>query len=450
MKYRQIGSSELHASIIGLGTFELGGSSWWDPVDKDLAISSIRRSLDLGVNFIDTAPVYGFGESERIVGEAIRGVRDKFIISTKVGEEFTGYDQGRFHYSHDGKDVYTCLTPSSIHRQLESSLYNLGTDYIDIYTIHFFFEDPSVGRIDDIFSTLDSLIASGKVRTVGLSNISASHLRLFEDFLATHVSCVQLYTNVLDHALLDVEILRLMESNGISGIGINCLAKGLLSGTFPDDYIIKDRSERSESPWFLQGRISKVNSMIDGWRSLILEYEATPASLALAWVLSQNEVSHVLTGVTNFQHVIEAVSSANISLTDKDIRLMTSDAMSLRNQCIDSFIQGSYNFIRSLSHNKTPVAIWGAGVTLDYLCRRLPISDCNIVGVFDSNPSLCGEVRFGREIRMLQEATNYLPMGTILLVAIPSNPDDLNKCLQEAGIDVSETIHLGTLKALCK
>ena len=234
MEYVELGKSGIMASRVGLGTFEIGGSSWWDPVDRSQSKRTIEFALNAGINFIDTAPVYGFGESERIVGEVIRSNRQNVVLSTKIGEEFSGHNEGRFHYNHDGRSIYTCLKPASIRRQLDASLKNLNTDYVDILSPHFYFEDKAVGLVDDIWDSLNRLVECGKVRSLGFSNISPASFRKFTSLGGAVVSCAQLYTNVLDYSLIDVEMVDECLFSGVSGIGINGLAKGILSGAFPD------------------------------------------------------------------------------------------------------------------------------------------------------------------------------------------------------------------------
>lgn len=449
MRYRELGKSGLSASVIGLGTFEIGGSSWWDPVDQKVAVDTIKSATDMGINFIDTAPVYGFGQSEIIVGEAIKGIRDKVILCTKVGEEFSGRNEGRFHYNHDDRSVYTCLTRHAIMRQLEESLRNLQTDYIDIYMPHFFFDAPGVGEIDEVIETMSYLIEQGKIRAIGLSNISPGHFRRFVELGESKITCVQLYTNVLDHGLVSPDILEQSILCGISGIGINCLAKGLLTGTFPDDYLVRAGSERSESAWFCGGRVAQVNKMLASWEPIRNRHSASSAALSLAWVLSQRGVSHTLTGVTHVCHVLDAVRASEIELSVSELQFMSDIAVVLRNETVESMIGEATTRIETLAANGKPVAIWGAGVTLDYVCRRLPISSCNIVGVFDSNPLLWGQNRLGHIIKPLTDVGG-VGKGVTLIVAIPKEPQVLDPVLMDGNYGFQSVLHVGHLKALCK
>lgn len=449
MRYLNLGNSELSASVIGLGTFEIGGSSWWDPVDQHEAEKTIRYAIDRGINFIDTAPVYGFGHSEQVVGAALQGIRANVLLCTKVGEEFSGWNEGRFRYRHDGRSIYTCLTPRSIRRQLEDSLRNLRTSYIDVYMPHFFFDDPSIGRAEDVMDTLLRLVDEGLVRAIGFSNLQARHLQRFAAAGASHIACVQVYTNILDYDRVDHELIDSIESNGIAGVGINCLAKGLLAGAFADDYVARQGSERSESVWFQPGRVKQVNAMLAGWTDLKAQHNASSAALSLAWVLRQSATSHLLVGATSPQHIEDAVRASEIPLSLEDARRMEEDASALRENTVTPHVISATRILDALSEEGSPVAIWGAGVTLDYLVRRLPLQQCRILAVFDSNPELRGQSRLGCPVEPLTSA-HRLSTDTTLIVAIPQEPALLNRALEDAGVQVTSVIHLGHLKALCK
>jgi len=232
MKKSFVGRSEISASLVGIGTFEIGGSSWWDSQDDRQSINTIRSAIDMGVNFIDTAPVYGFGHSESIVGRAVSGQRDRVIISTKFGEVFDGSKNGRFHYTHDGRDVYTCLARNSILKQLEQSLKNLKTDYIDIFCMHFFFDDHSVGVPDEIVRVVEDVISSGKVRSFSASNLALEQVEYFSSNLGSKMSSCQIYSNVLDREDLNVPLRPLALAEEFSLFAINSLAKGILTGSF--------------------------------------------------------------------------------------------------------------------------------------------------------------------------------------------------------------------------
>jgi methylglyoxal reductase len=448
MKYKKIGNTELEASVIGLGTFEIGGSSWWDKNDDNISVKTIQNAIDKGINFIDTAPVYGYGHSERIVGRAIKGKRSNIILSTKVGEEFTGENEGRFHYFHDKKNVYTCLTKESIIRQLEQSLKNLKTDYIDIYSPHFYFDDISVGSIESIMEALLELKKQGKIRYVALSNIEFEQLKKFNEINSLGICGMQLYCNALDSEIINSDIHNYLINNGLSCFGINSLAKGLLAGAYSNNYIVKSGSERSESPWFYENRISKVNDLITSWSNISDKYEISKASLAISWVLSQNGFTHVIAGATNPDHIISNILASEVTLLKEEVEYIHSTSLRLKNECVYSQIINVKDMIFDLITEKTPVIIWGAGVTLDYISRKIPIQECNIIGILDSNENLINQERFGVKVSKFVDLQNY-PPNCIVLVMIPLDENYLNNILNKVNNRL-KIIHMGYLKALCK
>ena len=448
MKYKKIGKTDLFASCIGLGTFEIGGSSWWDELDDKKSIGTIRTALDLGVNFIDTAAVYGYGHSEQLIGHAIKGRRDKVILATKVGEEFTGYSEGRFHYNHDGKNVYTCLTKKAIIRQIEDSLRNLDTDYIDIYSPHYYFDDNSIGSIEDAMDAFLTLKKQGKIRYVSVSNMTYEHLKKFNEANELGVCGMQLFCNVLDHDILSSSIGKYLVENGLSAFGINTMAKGLLTGDFPDDYQVKAGSERSESPWFLDGRIAKVNEMLRSWAPLCEKYSASTSAIAIAWTLAQPGFTHIMAGAVEPEHVKANTDASDIELEPEEITFLTNAAEKLKAETIDGERENARRIFEKLARDRTPVILWGAGVTADYISKRLSLDQCNIIAVVDSNPDLRGQTRFNCSVMPLNHILTLRDDAKIV-VLIPSEETKLNAILNKLG-NKKESIHMGKLKATCK
>ncbi len=176
MELRKLGKSEIMASAICLGTWSIGGGSWWGASDDKESIRAIQASIDGGISFIDTAPAYGFGHSEEILGKAIKGIRDKVVISTKCGLWWGG-EEGEPFFELEGYDVRRSLQPSTIRRELEASLKRLGTDYIDLYITHW----PEVGDsptpIAETMSCLMDLKKEGKIKAIGASNVSVEEIR---------------------------------------------------------------------------------------------------------------------------------------------------------------------------------------------------------------------------------------------------------------------------------
>ena len=447
MKYSYIGKTNIKTSQIGLGTFEIGGGSWWEERNDIDSIETINYAIDQGINFIDTAPVYGFGHSERIIGKLIKNRRKELIISTKCGEDFSGTNAGRFHYRHDDKDVYTCLTKKSIINQVEQSLKNLSTDYIDILYIHFYFDDPNVGDPNEIMETFDELKKIGKIRALGISNINYDELMKLNEAGQIKFDCCQVYCNILDYyETSDVD--KYLIKNGISGIAINTLAKGLLAGAFPNDYKVKEKSERSESAWFNYGNVSKVNSMLNSWDSIKHKYKANYASISNNWVLSQNCITHSIVGATKKNHIDDILKSTSFKLSIMEYEKITTHANQLRKEMYDKYFLPIKKIIEQIIEKKEKVAIWGGGITLDYLKRKLPFDKLNIINIYDANENFKGVSKFGVKIKNSRYLSE-IKADTTLLITIPYDINKLNTILEDYK-NIKSFYHLGHLKALCK
>ena len=172
MQYRTLGSSGIDTSVIGLGTWAMGGWMWGGTDDK-ASIAAIQGALDSGVNLIDTAPAYGLGKAEELVGEAIKGRRDEVVLATKCGLVWDN-DQGEYFFDEEGKPVYRYLGAQSIRTELEASMQRLGTDYIDLYITHW--QDPTT-PIAQVMDTLLGLKKEGKKAKIRVRPFPAATLR---------------------------------------------------------------------------------------------------------------------------------------------------------------------------------------------------------------------------------------------------------------------------------
>ncbi|NMA23523.1 MAG: aldo/keto reductase, partial [Spirochaetales bacterium] len=211
METRRIGKSDLYASILSMGAWAIGGGTWWGDNDDNISIKSIHKSLEYGVNWIDTAPVYGFGYSEEIVGKALKGRRDKAILSTKCGLQW--YDEGGTkHFSKEGYNVYRDLSPKALRRDLEYSLKRLNTDYIDIYYTHWQSVEPSFTPIEESMNELMKMKKEGKIRAIGASNVSLDNLKEYVKY--GQLDVIQEKYSMLDRRI-ENELLPFCENNGI-------------------------------------------------------------------------------------------------------------------------------------------------------------------------------------------------------------------------------------------
>ena len=226
---RKLGSSGIDVSAVGFGAWAIGG--WmWGGADESQAIAAIRAALDHGVNLIDTAPDYGFGRSEEIVAQAIRGRRDKVVLATKCGLIWDR-EEGEFHFhaSQDGitfrpsdKKVYKYLRPDSIRAELEQSLTRLGTTYVDLYQTHW--QDPTT-PIADTMAAPVKLKEQGKIRAIGVSNANVEHMKAYGP-----IDADQEKYSMLDRDMERNGSLPHCRQHNIAVLAYSPLANGLLTG----------------------------------------------------------------------------------------------------------------------------------------------------------------------------------------------------------------------------
>ncbi|MDZ7315046.1 MAG: aldo/keto reductase [candidate division KSB1 bacterium] len=302
MKTRKLGSNGPEFTVIGLGSWAIGGS-WkygWGPSDDAESIRTIHRALDLGINWIDTAAVYGLGHSEEIVGKALEGVRKDVYIATKCGLVWD--DQGR---------VRNDISPASIRREAEASLKRLKTDYIDLYQIHW----PHANQSEaEAWHEMTKLQKEGKVRWIGVSNFDVPLLRKCEAI--HHVDSLQPPYNLIRREV-EKEILPYCLKTGIGVVAYSPMMSGLLSGRFdrtqlaPDDW-------RQKEPLFREPLLSRYLQKVEKMRQKAADYNATVGNLAVAWVLRHPAVTSAIVGARKVAQVEENVRAAEIQLTDED------------------------------------------------------------------------------------------------------------------------------------
>ena len=226
MQYRQLGTTNINISAIGLGTWAIGGGPWWGATDDDESIHTIHAALDAGMNLIDTAPVYGWGRSETVVGRAIRDRREAVVLATKCGLCWEG-EQGSLFFEMDGRRVMRCLRPESIRREVEMSLQRLGTDYIDLYQTHWQVMSADPTPIAETMACLLALRAEGKIRAIGVSNVEVSHLR--EYVAAGSIAANQPKYSMLDRGL-EAEVLPYCREHHISILAYSPSNRGCSPG----------------------------------------------------------------------------------------------------------------------------------------------------------------------------------------------------------------------------
>jgi aryl-alcohol dehydrogenase-like predicted oxidoreductase len=298
-EFVNIPRTQLRVSRIGLGTWAMGG--WmWGGTDQRESVATIRAALDQGINLIDTAPVYGFGVSEEIVGAALEGIRSRAVIATKTGVEWR-----------DGK-VYRNATRARIMQEVEDSLRRLRTDYIDIYQVHW--PDPLV-PVEETAEAMRSLHEQGKIRAIGVSNFSVAQIACFRQVAPLHV--LQSPYNLFERAI-EVDILPYCLANDIAILGYGALCRGLLSGRIRPDTTFDGDDLRRVDPKFQSPRLAQYLEAVRQLDELAKKhFHRRVIHLAVRWMLDQR-ISVALWGGRHPEQVEAALDVAGWSLDDAD------------------------------------------------------------------------------------------------------------------------------------
>lgn len=328
MRYKMLGTSDLKASVVGLGTWVTGGGACWDGVDDAKSIQAIHAALDRGVNFIDTAPAYGWGHSEEVVGKAIKGRRDDVIIASKCGIWWED-KRGSFHYHFDGKDTHISLRPDTIRIEVENSLKRLGVDTIDLLQVHWPATEPENTPIPETMDCLMDLKQQGKIRAIGVCNVSREQM---DEYRAVGDIVSDQFRYSMLERTAEEEQLPYCEKNNMAALTYMSLEQGLLTGKIGMDRKFKEdefRSNADWNPWFKSENRQNVLDMLAGWSDLTEKYTCTLVQLVIAWTAAQSGVTHVLCGVRTVEQGIQNAEAGALVLDTEDIQRMRSDAIAL-------------------------------------------------------------------------------------------------------------------------
>lgn len=329
MQRRALGQSGLEASVIGFGTWVLGGGQVWghDPEDRE-SIYTLQAAIDEGINLVDTAPAYGWGRSEQVVGQAIRGRRDRVLVATKCGL-WTEDDRGSFFTELDGRVMRRSLRPDTIQLEIDRSLRNLGVDYIDLYQTHWPACPPDKTPVTDTMACLLKLRDQGKIRAIGVSNVTLDELK--EDCAAGPVASDQFRYSMLFREP-ERDILPYCLEHRIATLTYMSLEQGLLTGKIAMDRVFKPTEFRSNefwNVWFLPPNRQRVLELLAGWKDLTAKYGASLAQLAIAWTAAQPGVTHVLCGIRNRHQLRDNLGAGRLALEPADLDRMRRDVVAL-------------------------------------------------------------------------------------------------------------------------
>ncbi|MFD0980971.1 aldo/keto reductase [Tropicimonas aquimaris] len=308
---RELGTSGVRGSAVGLGTWAIGG--WrWGGTDEAAAIDAIRASIDEGISLIDTAPAYGLGRSEEIVGRAIAGRRDEVVLSTKCGLVWHT-DKGTRKFEQDGRTVYQYLGADSIVHEVEQSLRRLGTDRIDHYITHW----PDVTTpVEETTEALMRLKAQGKILSIGASNVTPELVR--EYLAAGPLDAVQEKFNMLDRELSDT-LLPICRENGVSVMSYSSLALGLLTGKIGPERRFPEDDLRHGNPRFSVETRQKTADFAAAIAPIAEGHGATIAQIVIAWTLAQQGITFALCGARNPDQARENAGAGRLRLSEADL-----------------------------------------------------------------------------------------------------------------------------------
>ena len=310
MQTQQLGNSDLHITPVGYGAWAIGGSGWqfaWGSQDDTDSIAALHRALELGVNWVDTAAVYGLGHSEEVVARAVKTWSGaKPYIFTKCGLRWDA--QG---------NVQKVVARDSIRREVEDSLRRLQVDVIDLYQIHWP-PEPDSPQLEEGWSTLADLKREGKVRWIGVSNFNVKRLRRAQA-IAPITSLQPPYS--LIHRAVEEDILPYCLREGIGVIVYSPMASGLLTGAMTRERAAKLPKDdwRSTDPEFREPRLSRNLALVDRLREIAQRHGRSPGEVAVAWTLRNPAVTSAIVGARNARQANGVMRAGELRLSDKEI-----------------------------------------------------------------------------------------------------------------------------------
>lgn len=334
MKYQKLGNSELNVSVLALGTWGLGGGSVWSDRDSTAqeAANLLDACKDRGINYIDTAPVYGTGVSEELLGAALKGRRHDFILQTKCSLNWRG-EGGNFHYSRDGYTVNNDTRPEAIRRDVEDSLRRMKTDYLDSVIVHYVCKSFPVG---ETVGALEDLIREGKIRAYGLSNSQPKDLEEYQSAPDKRegVSLVQEFFSILSpfHGRDYFEACR---KHGVTFQTYGVLEEGFLtSPSFLEKRFAKT-DIRSRIPWVKPEYHAGLRNAFAAWEPLCKAHACSYAQLVEAWALTQYEKMSLLVGMRRPQNVEDNARCLDVELTQDEVSFMEQTVASIQVPVLD-------------------------------------------------------------------------------------------------------------------
>jgi aryl-alcohol dehydrogenase-like predicted oxidoreductase len=307
LEVRQLGNSDLHITRVGFGAWAIGGGNWefaWGAQDDEESVRSISHALDLGINWIDTAPVYGLGHSEEIVARALRHVAKKPYVFTKCSMRWT-----------EDRKIYRSLKAGSLQQEIEGSLARLRVDTIDLYQIHW--PNPE-DEIEEGWETLARFQEQGKVRYIGVSNFNVAQIKRAQAI--TPVTSLQPPYSLLNRNV-ETELLPYCLEHNIGVINYSPMVSGLLTGKMTAERIqnLPDDDWRKRSPNFKQPKLSRNLQLVDLLREIAAAHGVEPGAVATAWTLKHPAITAAIVGARHPEQVDGSLAAAGLELENAEI-----------------------------------------------------------------------------------------------------------------------------------
>lgn len=317
MEYRQLGQSDLQVSAITFGAWAIGGWMWGGSERKD-AREAIRASIDQGVTSIDTAPIYGMGTSEEIVGEALEGIaRDKVQILTKFGLTWEG-TKGQFYFkskdnSNKDIDIYKYAGKENVIKECEDSLRRLRTDYIDLYQIHWADETTP---IEETFEAVLRLQEQGKIRAAGVCNYNVEQMKLAESVLS--LASNQVPFSMVERTV-EKELVPYCIENKKGILAYSPLQRGILTGKIRPDHQFGEGDHRPGTKFYQPDNIARINAFLGLIKPLAETKNATLAQLVIRWTIERPGITVALVGARDAGQAIQNAKAIDIKLAPEEI-----------------------------------------------------------------------------------------------------------------------------------
>jgi aryl-alcohol dehydrogenase-like predicted oxidoreductase len=327
MDYRQVGNSELEISAVSFGAWAIGGLFWGGAEERE-SIAAIHKSIDEGVTTIDTAPIYGCGYSEEVVGKAIKGRRDRVQILTKFSLRWDTKEGTHFFdlKAPDGKMVciHKLSTKASVIRECEESLKRLGVDCIDLYQHHW--PDPAT-EIEETFEAVEQLLREGKIRHAGVSNYSVEQMeraRKVVPIVADQPPYSMLRRDI------EPEIVPYCIKNGLGLIGYSPLMMGLLTGKVTEDREFPETDVRSKNKMYDKETRRAVNTFLDKLKPIAEAHGVSIANVVVGWTIAQPGITAALVGARNAAQAEENARAGRLRLREDELKLIDTELEKLK------------------------------------------------------------------------------------------------------------------------